>query len=1531
MAEIAKLKKQKNAYKLHLTVSINKLTLELNKEEKDRNVELLQQYIQQVEFKHEKWEKAMMEIQDQDESCDIDESMDKIDTTLDEVISLKVRTKECIESKVKVEKVDSHDKGTPVTEQPRKLQDKVHLPKLELKKFNGINIECFQEWYQIFIATIGKSNLDDVEKFVYLKGAVEEEAEKVIEGYPLTRENYELALGDLYDTYGDKEVVINHHVSKLLSLPNQADTSLRELYTKIVSHVRSLEALGITAQSYSVFLVPIVKSKLNEDLRKDLTKNKIKDIKALLVQLKEEVATEASSAQVKLAFEPDVPATLQKPQSKVNKPNYNWANNQQSYQPVYSSAQALQATANTKAKYCIFCPGMQSHWVEDCKRLATLPPNQVKDIAMNSNACLGCFKKGHYFRDCRARERLKCQKCQSPGHHTALHEDRTSGAYITVTDTEKPSRIDEGTKECVDKSLQSEHPECNETLVKGAQAVHAIQGREKIMPVMKARIVGNNGKRLEINVMLDPCSDQSFIRSDVVNELQLGGPKVPMNVSGIGGITNKMTNMKILDTKLYNRSFNQEIDVSGLAEMPTICKPIARPAVPAHILNGRDLRNLKLADDYHKDEEQEIHMLLGLDNYWYLVTGRNKVKKSTDQPVAMETLFGWVLVSNSYKQDIEPDINLHTMNTMLTIAAQPHKFEMKPATNLCTIPTSSEIESSLNDDLKKFWEIEQEIIEKPIKEENREAVDKFHKSVSYDPENKKYTVGLPFINDDKNLGSNYKVAEKRLQSLLKKFECNPDLKEKYTEAMNEYISAGFAEPVPEDEITSVEPGIYYIPHRAVIKEENTTTKTRIVSDASSSSKYEVCLNDKLLTGPKRQPSIVEILIRWRKNIIALVADIKKMYSMILVQQSDRNSLRFLWVENGKIKHYRHTVLAFGLRSAPYLAIETVQSHIQKFKDKYPNVTESLTDSTYVDDYTTGEDTVEEAKETVSASSEIMHEAGMELRKWQSNVPEVLQNVNESTATVVNSDRKVLGANWNPEKDVIYFVPKIPKLTNPTYVSKRLIISSIAKLHDPLGLISPITFKGKMMIQQLWVAGFEWDENIRNTPIAEEWIKWCEDLKELVEIQVDRKYVPEKTVVQNQELHIFNDASEKGYATVAYLRTVDDTGKVHISLVTSKTKIAPLKVITLPRLELMAAVIGSRLSMKIKHALKDESLKVICWSDSTIFLHWIKNTEVRYKPFVENRVQEARENTDPVQWRHCPGSDNPADIASRGSTAASLKNSKLWWGAPPWLKEDEDQWPKRLNSLTTNEDAMKEKRMKQPTCLVVDTKQKPLIDPLKYSHLCTLLRKIAYVLRFVNNFHKKVENKNLTLNKFPTALELQEAKFYCLKLVQREYYPEEIGRLKAGKSLNRNSKIMQLTPYIDENTGLIRMRGRIQNADLTEQEKHPIILPHKSHVVKLLVQDVHLRQLHAGVNQTLLALRNDYWVTSARSLVKTVVKTCLLCRMYMPRRLTVPFSPLPADRLKAATPFDIIGVDFTGPIHIEETKMLSAQLRNVQSK
>ena len=226
----------------------------------------------------------------------------------------------------------------------------------------------------------------------------------------------------------------------------------------------------------------------------------------------------------------------------------------------------------------------------------------------------------------------------------------------------------------------------------------------------------------------------------------------------------------------------------------------------------------------------------------------------------------------------------------------------------------------------------------------------------------------------------------RLFNLENRFQRKPELKEKYHNAMEEYISKGYAEQIPEAEIQSDRKDIYYIPHQAVIKEGRETTKIRIVFDGSRKAKDEKSLNEKLYAGPALQPILNDIILRFRLHNTALVADIQKMFLMIGINEENRDSLRFLWKPRNSevILHYRNKVLPFGITCSPFLSMATIHHHVEKYLEYSPLASNELRNSMYIDDLITGTETEEIAMQLFKDCNNIMKSAGMNLVKWKSN-------------------------------------------------------------------------------------------------------------------------------------------------------------------------------------------------------------------------------------------------------------------------------------------------------------------------------------------------------------------------------------------------------------------------------------------------------------------------------------------------------------------------------------------------------------------
>ncbi|XP_049878088.1 uncharacterized protein LOC126375230 isoform X6 [Pectinophora gossypiella] len=388
-----------------------------------------------------------------------------------------------------------------------------------------------------------------------------------------------------------------------------------------------------------------------------------------------------------------------------------------------------------------------------------------------------------------------------------------------------------------------------------------------------------------------------------------------------------------------------------------------------------------------------------------------------------------------------------------------------------------------------------------------------------------------------------------------------------------------------------------------------------------------------------------------------------------------------------------------------------------------------------------------------------------------------------------------------------------------------------------------------------------------------------------------------------ELHCFVDASQDAYAACIYLRSLDEHNSVTTKLLCSKTRVAPLKPVTIPRLELCAALLGARLSYKVSNALRCEIGDKYFWSDSTIALGWIKNQPKLFKAFVCNRVNEIHELTNRNSWKHIPTDINPADMASRGVAPSTMINSSLWWEGPSFLLKSESEWPNHPN---TKIDLPEIKVHKSQVI-------HKFINFENYSNANKLKRIFAYVFRFITNC--KTSNKNKSpLNE----VELKNSLNFLIKRAQSESFSSEIETLSNGKCLKAKSHILQLSPFIDD-SGVLRVGGRLKNAALNYEKKHPALLDSKHHLTKILMAAEHLRQGHAGPQHTLYSFREQFWPIGGRTLARSIVRKCITCLRLKAKTLNPFFGDLPSSRVTEFYPFQTCGTDFAGPFMISSKK------------
>ena len=531
---------------------------------------------------------------------------------------------------------------------------------------------------------------------------------------------------------------------------------------------------------------------------------------------------------------------------------------------------------------------------------------------------------------------------------------------------------------------------------------------------------------------------------------------------------------------------------------------------------------------------------------------------------------------------------------------------------------------------------------------DKRALDIVEQSINLDEG--QYTVALPWREEPPPLINNRAMVEARLRMLRKRLEKNAVMKVMYTDTMRGYIEKGYVRkcPINCDRTSPVN----YLPHHPVMHPKK--KKLSIVFDCAARFQGQ-CINDLLIQGPDGTNSLLGVLLRFRAHPIAVAADIKEMFHQVKVDDANRNALRLLWWDNDdpteQPSDYELTCHTFGLTSSPFVCNYVLKYLAEKNESLFHKETiDTVKNNFYVDDCLKSVKTDNEAITLVSELSRLLSLGGFDLTKWVSNSPDVMSHIDEDKRAPSllkfdlnhrnNITERMLGVSWEVNTDSFIFTP----ILNDKPYTRRGILSMTSSFFDPIGFFSPVILSAKLILQEITRQNVSWDAEISDN-IKSRWIKWLSTLHTISDLKIKRCYIPHNFgPILKREVHCFADASSIGYGAVAYIRSINEMGEIHTSFIMGKARLAPLKSVSIPRLELLAATLAVKVQRTVKHELELIYDDVYYWTDSTTVLYYLRNQEKRYKIFVANRVAAIRDNSKIEDWRYVNTEDNPADYA-----------------------------------------------------------------------------------------------------------------------------------------------------------------------------------------------------------------------------------------------------------------------------------------------
>ena len=1346
------------------------------------------------------------------------------------------------------------------------------LPVQEPQVFRGDPL-AYPEWKSAFSLLIERKNITPREKLLYLKKYLAGEAKNAVGSFFLmsSEDAFVKALDQLENRYGNSYIVSQAFRSKLESWPaikNKDATAFRsyaDFLSQCLVAAAEIGNLGILDDPHHVKslvqkLPEWARLRWNRQVAYTKSVNKRYPTYKELVSF---VKNEADVMNDPVFGENASSSPLRGGIPEETKGRRGGGSDDK------GRTNASSGTETTPL--CTYCK-KPKHKITECRTFTKLTPKEKKDFVLGQKLCFGCLAStDHIHKQCK--QKATCSTCKE-AHPTCLHRDKPNP---------KDSQLNSKSSNTVDQTQTVPVSASNSKTTVRAGSVMTTM----VVPVMVSSEHNPNHEFMAY-ALLDTQSDATFVTQELIDELHPKTTDTVLELTTLSG-TQRMSCLKAGGLRV--RALDSENSVSLPDCFSREVLEVDRTHFPSRETAKRHAHLHHLEGELQPPmPEVPVGLLIGFDCSEALIP----LDIVQGEPYAVRTRLGWSIVGCSSEEAV-----FDTLGSSLHTATKETEKQAEKVVHVYRTAIKEVCPSDVIRVLERDFERTEY---NKMSQEDHRFIDILSHNIKRN-QTGHYEMPLPFKSDTTDLPDNREVALKRVFGLKRQFQRRPEYHKDYMDFMNDIVSRGDAEKVPSTQITKSPR--WYVPHHGVYHPHK-PGKIRVVFDCSARHQG-TSLNEQLLQGPDLLNSLIGVLCRFRMGLVAFSCDVEKMFHQFHVAQQHQDFLRFLWWEEGDTSKppvdYRMKVHLFGAVSSPGCANFGLRQVAQDQEDLSPEGSNFLQRDFYVDDGLHSKDTVQSAVSTLKGAIEICAKGGLRLHKIVSNSSKLLSSFPASEIAMTaemnfpsvypsTESEGTLGLRWYTDTDSLGYREDIPTGRS----TRRGILSTVASLYDPLGFLSPFILKGRLVLQEMCRDNLSWDDPLPDK-LSALWEAWKLALRNVGEIRIPRCFTSSTLgELSRVELHHFSDASTFGYGQCSYLRLVDSKGIIKCSLALAKSRVAPLKTVTVPRLELQAAVLSIKTAAFLQRELSYETISHHFWTDSQIVLAYIANESTRFHVFVANRVRQIRDFSTPEQWSYVPTTENPADHASRGLDVESITSSN-WLSGPSFLHQSDLPQPTPSFSIPEDDKEVKRCALASSADMPFESFEKKLC---RFSSRSKLLLGIAALVKR----RERAGGRSVS-----DVAAKQMAEMYVVKCVQHDHFTHPAP--------NTTNHLKQLQVYRDDNL-VLRVGGRAKQSTEPMEVSHPVILPRDSQYSLLVVRECHEKIQHQGMMFTMHRVRDEgYWVIGLRGKASRVVRQCAKCI----RKRGIPqaqrMADLPAERLEPSPPFTYCGVDCFGPFPVKD--------------